>query len=58
MVDDTAGNHETGVEGTSSNPTKRMPCSVIEPIPEIIEAMCNEMLRSPKVEPGVDWEEC
>ena len=55
MVDDAAGDHETWVEGSSGNPTKRVPCSVVKPIPEFVEAIRNQVFRSSKVEPGVDW---
>ena len=30
--------------------------TVVEPVPELIEAMLNQILGSPKVEPRVDWE--
>lgn len=55
VVDDAAGDHETWVEGSPGNPTKRMPCSVVKPIPEFVEAIRNQVFRSSKVEPGVDW---
>ena len=32
-----------------------MPCLVVKPVPEAIEAMFNEVLRCAKVEPRIDW---
>lgn len=55
VVDDAAGHHQTRIEGTSGNPTKRMPCSVIEPIPEVVESICDEILGRTEVEPRIDY---
>lgn len=54
VVEDTAGDHETRVQSTTGNSTQRVPCSVIEPIPEVVETVRNEVLGSSEVEPGVD----
>lgn len=77
VVNDAAGNHESGVESTTSNSSQRMPCSympllvqaisrssrawgtekrtVIEPVPEAVEAILNEVLGGPEVKPGIDY---
>ena len=55
VVDDAAGDHETGVEGAARDAAQRMPCAVIEPVPEVVEAVRNEVLCGAKVEPRVDW---
>ncbi len=54
MVDDTAGDHETRVQGTTGDTAQRMPCSVVEPVPKFVESICNEVLGRSEVEPGVD----
>lgn len=54
MVDDARGNHETGVQSTTSDTAKRVPCAVIEPVPELVESIGNEVLCCAEVEPGVD----
>ena len=55
MVKDTAGDHEAGVQSTAGNSTKRVPGSVIEPVPEVVETIGDQVLGSSKVEPGIDW---
>jgi hypothetical protein len=32
-----------------------MPCPVVEPVPEVVEAIRNEVLGGAEVEPRVDW---
>ena len=80
MVDDTAGDHQSGVEGATSNATEGMPCSyslrqsnasslgvcawyagnaeerhtVVEPVPEAVEAVLDKVFRSTEVEPWID----
>lgn len=54
VVEDTAGDHEARVQSTTGNSTQRVPCSVIEPVPEVVKAVRNEVLGSSEVEPGVD----
>lgn len=54
MVDDSAGNHQAGIESSSSNPTKRIPGSIIKPIPEGVEAMGNKMFGGAEVKPRVN----
>lgn len=56
MIDDAAGDHETRIERASGNPPKRMPCPVIKPIPELEEAVGDEVFSCSEVEPRVDWE--
>lgn len=55
MVDGAAGDHEAGVQGASSNSTERVPCSVVKPIPELVEAIGDEVLGCSEVEPGINW---
>lgn len=55
MVDDTARDHQAGVECASGDSAKRVPCSVIEPVPEGVEAMGDKVFRGAEVEPRVDW---
>lgn len=54
MVDDTAGDHETRVQGATSDTAQRMPSSVVEPVPKLVESIRNEILGRSEVEPGVD----
>ena len=55
MVDGAACHHEAGVEGSSCNSAEGMPCSVVKPVPELVKAICHEILGSSEVEPGIDW---
>lgn len=55
VVDDAAGDHETGVESTTGDTAKRVPCSVIEPVPETVEAIGDEVLGCSEVEPGIEF---
>jgi hypothetical protein len=55
VVDNAAGHHQTRVEGTSSNSSKGMPCSVIKPIPEVVESIGDEVLGRTEVEPRVNY---
>lgn len=54
MIDDTARDHQAGVECASGDSSKRVPCPVIEPVPEGVEAMGDEVFRGAEVEPRVD----
>ena len=79
VVDDTAGDHQSGVESTTSNATEGVPCScslrqfnasrlsgswcagkaeerrtVIEPVPEAVEAVLYKVFCGSEVEPWVD----
>lgn len=54
MVDNAAGGHEAGIKSSSSDTAQRVPCSVVEPVPEAVESICNEVLGSSEVEPRVD----
>lgn len=56
VVNNTAGDHESGVQGSSGNPTKRMPSTVVEPVPELLKAIGDEILCSPEVEPRINCE--
>lgn len=54
VVDDARRDHETGVQSTTSDTAKGMPCSVVEPVPELVESIGDEILCSAEVKPGVD----
>lgn len=56
MVDGSAGDHETRVKSTTSYTAKRVPRSIIEPVPELVKSIRYEVLGCSEVEPGVDWE--
>lgn len=58
VVDGATGHHEARVEGASRDTAEGVPCPVIEPIPEVVEAVRNEVLGSAEVEPGVNWSRC
>lgn len=36
IVNDTAGGHETGVDGTTNDATERIPCCGIKPVPKFL----------------------
>lgn len=55
MVDDATGNHEAGVESSSSDTTERIPGAVVEPVPEAVESIGDQVFGSPEVEPRIDW---
>lgn len=72
MVDGAAGDHQTGIEGPTSNASEGMPCpychktvsfmqpdtrgllTVVEPVPEAVEAILDEVFGGSEVEPRVD----
>lgn len=54
MVDGAAGDHQARIEGASGNPTERIPCSIIEPVPKLVESIGNKVFRRAEVEPRVD----
>lgn len=58
MVDDAARHHEARVKGASGDSTERVPCAVVEPVPEVVETMGYEVLRRSEVEPGIDCRYC
>ena len=53
MVDGTGSDHETWVDGSSNDPTKGVPGSVIKPIVEIVEALFCEVLCCTVIEVGI-----
>ena len=55
MVDGPAGDHQAGVQRSSGDAAQRVPCSVIEPIPEIVESIGDQVLCCSEVEPRVDY---
>lgn len=54
MPNGTAGDHEARVKGTAGDTAERVPCAVVEPIPEAREAILDEVLGCSEVEPGID----
>lgn len=54
MVDGAAGDHKTGVQSTAGDASQRMPCSVVEPVPELVESVGDEIFGSSEVEPRID----
>lgn len=55
MVDGTAGDHQAGIQGASGDSTERVPCSVVKPIPKLVEAICDKVLGCSEVKPRIDW---
>lgn len=55
MVNDTTGNHQAWVESSSSDATERVPGSVVEPVPEAVESICDEVFGGSKVEPRIEF---
>ena len=55
VVDGAARHHEARVEGASGDSAEGVPCAVVEPVPELVEAVGDQVLCCPEVEPGVDW---
>ena len=39
MVDGTAGDHQPRIESATSDTPERVPCSIVEPVPELVEAI-------------------
>ena len=54
MVYDAAGDHQARVERATGDASQGVPCAVVEPIPEVVEAVLDEVLGRSKVEPGID----
>lgn len=54
MVDGTRSDHQSWVEGASSDTAERVPCSVVEPVPEVVEAIVDEVFCCAEVEPRID----
>lgn len=54
MPDSAASDHKAGVKGASSDTAQRMPCSIIEPVPEAVESVRYEIFGRSEVEPGID----
>lgn len=57
MVDGAAGDHETGVQSAAGDASQRMPRSVVEPVPELVESIGDEVFGGSEVEPRIDCEE-
>ena len=53
-MDNATGDHQAGIEGTTGDTTQRVPCSIVKPVPELVEAIRNEILSRAKVEPWID----
>ena len=54
MVNDTAGNHEAGIESASGDAAQGMPCPVIKPVPKFVESICDQVFCRSEVEPRID----
>ena len=54
VPDGAAGYHQARIEGASSNAAQRVPCPVVKPIPEFVEAIRHQVFRRSIVEPRVD----
>ena len=50
MVDDTGSDHKSRVDGSTNNSAKWIPCSVIKPVVEIVEALFCQVLGCTIVE--------
>lgn len=55
MVDGAAGHHQTWVERSSRDSAKGVPCPVVKPVPEAVEAIRDQVFRRPEVEPRIDY---
>ena len=54
MVDGAGSDHETGVDGSSDNPTQGVPSSVVKPVVETVESMFRQVLGCAIVEVGIE----
>lgn len=54
VVDGPGGHHETGVEGAAGDAPERVPGAVVEPVPEVVKAVGDEIFCCAEVEPWVD----
>jgi len=54
VVDDAGRDHEAWVERPACNTAERVPCAIIEPIPEVVEAIVDQVLRCSEVEPRIE----
>lgn len=54
MIDGARGDHETWIEGAAGDTAERVPGAVIEPVPEVVEAIGDEVFCCSEVEPWVD----
>ena len=51
VVDESRGQHQSGVDGAAHDPTQRVPGALVEPVEEVVEAMLHHVRRGPVVEP-------
>ena len=54
VVDGTTGDHQSRVKCSSRDTTQRVPSPVIKPVPEVVEAIRDEVFGGSEVEPRVD----
>lgn len=57
MINDARSNHKTRIQSATSDTAQRMPCSVIKPIPKLVESVGHEVFGCTEVEPGVNYQE-
>ena len=55
MIEESRGDHETRIDGTADDATKRVPGAVVEPVVEIVEALSGEVLSGAVVEVGIEF---
>lgn len=54
MVDGAGGDHEAWVEGAAGDTSEGVPGAVIEPVPEVVKAIGDEVFGCSEVEPWVN----
>lgn len=52
-VNESGGDHEARVESPTNDPPQRIPTLVVEPVPELIEAVPSQELSDSVIEVGV-----
>lgn len=55
MPNGATGDHEPRVQSTTGDSSQRVPSSVVEPIEELVEAVCDEVFGGSEVEPWVEF---
>lgn len=55
VVNDTTGNHQAWIESSASDATERVPGPVIEPIPEAVKSICDEVFGGSEIEPRIEF---
>lgn len=55
MVYDPAGNHKTRVESATCDSSQRVPCSVVKPVPKIVEPMLYKIFCRSEIKPRIEF---